>query len=78
MTRPDQQRPRWLERDLGAATADVIFTHAASIEHGQAFYRDIKDRAVHHGRDPAQLLVMPGAEIYVGDSDEHAREVEQQ
>ena len=63
-------------RDLGAATADVIFTHAASIEQGQAFYRDIKGRALQHGRDPEQLLVMPGAEIYVGDTDEQAREIE--
>jgi FMN-dependent oxidoreductase (nitrilotriacetate monooxygenase family) len=63
-------------RELGAATADVIFTHAASIEQGQAFYRDVKDRAVRLGRDPEQLLVLPGAEIYVGDTDEHAREIE--
>ena len=63
-------------RDLGAATADVVFTHAASIEQGQAFYRDIKARAARLGRDPDQLLVLPGAEIYVGDSDEHAREIE--
>lgn len=63
-------------RELGAATADVIFTHAASIEQGQAFYRDVKDRAARLGRDPEQLLVLPGAEIYVGDTDEHAREIE--
>ncbi|MEX5504971.1 LLM class flavin-dependent oxidoreductase [Pseudomonas putida] len=63
-------------RELGAATADVIFTHAASIEQGQAFYRDVKDRAARLGRDPEQLLVLPGAEIYVGDTDDHAREIE--
>ena len=63
-------------RELGAATADVIFTHAASIEQGQAFYRDVKDRAARLGRDPEQLLVLPGAEIYVGDTDEHVREIE--
>ncbi|MFF7065918.1 NtaA/DmoA family FMN-dependent monooxygenase [Pseudomonas sp. NPDC008258] len=63
-------------RELGAATADVIFTHAASIEQGQAFYRDVKARAERLGRDPEQLLVLPGAEIYVGDTDEHAREIE--
>ncbi|WP_409488079.1 LLM class flavin-dependent oxidoreductase [Pseudomonas promysalinigenes] len=63
-------------RDLGAATADVVFTHAASVEQGQAFYRDIKARAARRGRDPEQLLVMPGAEIFVGDSDEDGREIE--
>jgi alkanesulfonate monooxygenase SsuD/methylene tetrahydromethanopterin reductase-like flavin-dependent oxidoreductase (luciferase family) len=55
----------------------VVFTHAASIEQGQAFYQDIKGRAVRLGRDPEQLLVMPGAEIHVGDNDKHAREIEQ-
>ncbi|WP_313738834.1 LLM class flavin-dependent oxidoreductase [Pseudomonas sp.] len=63
-------------RVLGAATADVIFTHAASIAQGQAFYRDVKGRAAQLGRDPEQLLVLPGAEIYVGDTDAHAREIE--
>ncbi|AUZ59311.1 Nitrilotriacetate monooxygenase component A [Pseudomonas sp. XWY-1] len=63
-------------RALGAATADVVFTHAASIEQGQAFYRNIKRRAARLGRDPEQLLVLPGAEIYVGDNDAHAREIE--
>ena len=63
-------------RELGAATADVVFTHAASIEQGQAFYRDIKGRAERLGRDPEQLLVMPGAEIHVGDTDDNAREIE--
>ncbi|WP_263225558.1 LLM class flavin-dependent oxidoreductase [Pseudomonas alabamensis] len=63
-------------RDLGAATADVVFTHAASLEQGQAFYRDIKGRAARLGRDPEQLLVLPGAEIYVGDDDDQAREIE--
>ena len=57
--------------------ADVIFPHAASIEQGQAFYRDIKGRAAQRGRDPEQVLIMPGAEIYVGDTDAHAREIEQ-
>lgn len=63
-------------RELGAATADVVFTHAASLEQGQAFYRDIKGRAARLGRDPEQLLVLPGAEIYVGDDDDQAREIE--
>lgn len=64
-------------RDLGAATADVIFTQAASIEQGQAFYRDVKGRAARLGRDPEQILILPGAEIYVGDTDDHAREIEE-
>jgi FMN-dependent oxidoreductase (nitrilotriacetate monooxygenase family) len=64
-------------RHLGATTADAIFTHAASIEQGQAFYKDIKGRAARNGRDPDQIIIMPGFTLYVGDTDEHARELEQ-
>lgn len=63
-------------RDLGAATADAIFTHAHSIEAAQIFYRDIKDRAISYGRDPDQVLITPGARIYVADTDGQAREIE--
>ncbi|MCP1196442.1 NtaA/DmoA family FMN-dependent monooxygenase [Acetobacter senegalensis] len=65
-------------RDLGAATADAIFTHAHSIEAGQIFYRDIKDRAISYGRDPDQVLITPGARIYVADTDDQAREIERE
>ncbi len=64
-------------RNLGAAVADAIFTHASSIEQGQAFYRDIKARAAKLGRDPDQIVVLPGFTLYVGDTDEAAREAEQ-
>lgn len=63
-------------RELGAEIADVVFTHAPSLEQGQAFYRDIKARAVRQGRDPEQILVLPGAEVFIGDTDEQAREIE--
>ncbi len=64
-------------RNLGAAVADAIFTHAASIEQGQAFYRDIKERAAKLGRNPDQIVILPGFTLYVGDTDEAAREAEQ-
>jgi FMN-dependent oxidoreductase (nitrilotriacetate monooxygenase family) len=63
-------------RDLGAATADGIFTHAKTIEQGQAFYADLKGRAAKLGRDPEQIVIMPGFTVYVGDTDADAREVE--
>jgi FMN-dependent oxidoreductase (nitrilotriacetate monooxygenase family) len=64
-------------RDLGAAIADGIFTHAKSIEQGQAFYADIKGRAAKLGRDPDQMVILPGFHVTIGDTDEHAREIEQ-
>ena len=64
-------------RNLGAASADAIFTHASSIEQGQAFYRDIKERAAKLGRNPDQIVILPGFTVYIGDSDDQAREAEQ-
>lgn len=63
-------------RDLGASIADVVFTHAPSVEKGQAFYRDIKERAQRQGRNPDEIIILPGAQIYIGDTDEQAREIE--
>ena len=63
-------------RDLGATIGEGIFTHAASIAQGQAFYSDIKGRAAAKGRDPGQIIVMPGVAVYIGDTDSEAREIE--
>ena len=64
-------------RDLGASLGEGIFTHAPDIPSGQAFYSDIKRRAVEKfGRDADHLVVMPGVKIVLGDTDEEAREIE--
>jgi FMN-dependent oxidoreductase (nitrilotriacetate monooxygenase family) len=63
-------------RDLGATIGEGIFTHAPSLEAGQAFYRDIKSRAAAKGRDPDHIVVMPGITVFVGDTDPEAREAE--
>ena len=63
-------------RDLGATIGEGIFTHAATLEQGQAFYADIKSRAAAKGRDPDHVVVMPGMRVYVGDTDAEAREIE--
>jgi len=63
-------------RDLGATIGEGIFTHAASIEQGQAFYTDIKARAAAKGRDPDHIIVMPGVRVFVGNTDTEAREIE--
>jgi alkanesulfonate monooxygenase SsuD/methylene tetrahydromethanopterin reductase-like flavin-dependent oxidoreductase (luciferase family) len=63
-------------RDLGATIGEGIFTHAASIEQGQAFYTDIKARAAAKGRNPDHVIVMPGVRVFVGDTDTEAREIE--
>ena len=63
-------------RDLGAAIGEGIFTHAASIQQAQAFYNDLKGRASAKGRDPEQVIIMPGVSVYIADTDEEARAIE--
>jgi len=65
-------------RDLGAAIGEGIFTHSPSIEQARAFYNDIKTRAIAKGRDPDHIVIMPGAPVYVGDTDAEAREIERE
>jgi FMN-dependent oxidoreductase (nitrilotriacetate monooxygenase family) len=64
-------------RNLGAKTADAIFTHAASLEEGRAFKQDISARAVKAGRKADDVLILPGVSIYVGDTDEDGRRIEE-
>lgn len=63
-------------RGLGGAVGEGIFTHAANLESGRAFRTDLRARAERFGRNPDEVLVMPGMEIVVGDSDADARDRE--
>ncbi len=65
-------------RDLGARTADAIFTHAPTIEAGIAFAEDIRKRAAAFGRNPEDILIVPGISVVVGATDEEAREIERE
>jgi FMN-dependent oxidoreductase (nitrilotriacetate monooxygenase family) len=65
-------------RDLGATIGEGIFTHAASIEAGQAFYTDIKSRAAKKGRNPDDIVILPGVSVFVGDTDSEGREIERE
>jgi FMN-dependent oxidoreductase (nitrilotriacetate monooxygenase family) len=65
-------------RDLGAAIADAIFTHAATVEQGVAFANNIRARAAAKGRDPEDVLIVPGFGFVIADTDEQAREKERE
>ncbi|WP_137126109.1 LLM class flavin-dependent oxidoreductase [Roseomonas sp. HF4] len=47
-------------RELAAATADVIYAAAQTLEDARAYYQDVKGRMAKYGRDPGQLKIMPG------------------
>ncbi|MEN0119902.1 MAG: LLM class flavin-dependent oxidoreductase [Pseudomonadota bacterium] len=53
-------------RDLAARTAEVIFVAHQTFDEAQTFYRDIKQRARVHGRDPDQIKIMPGIFPIIG------------
>lgn len=61
-------------KQLGATTADVIFTAQQRLADAQGFYADMKRLAAGAGRDPAQLLIMPGLLPVVADTHEAAEE----
>ena len=46
-------------RELGAATADVIYAIHGSLESARTYYDDIKGRMAKYGREPDELKVMP-------------------
>lgn len=60
-------------RDLAAATAEVVFTAQTTIEDACAFYADVKRRMLAHGRDPFELMVMPGLVVFVAVTREEAQ-----
>ena len=55
-------------RQIGAETAEAIFTAQNNIADAKNFYADIKSRMRAVGRDPAHCKIMPGCFIVVGDT----------
>ncbi len=60
-------------RDLAAETAEVIFAAHQTLAKAQEFYRDIKARVAAKGRNPAEVLIMPGVAPFVGRTQEEAQ-----
>jgi len=61
-------------REFAASAADVIFTRQSSLEDGRAFYADVKRRLAKYGRTPADLKIMPGVGVVLGDTAAEAQE----
>ncbi|MDR7154757.1 FMN-dependent oxidoreductase (nitrilotriacetate monooxygenase family) [Sphingobium xenophagum] len=59
-------------RNFAARRAEVIFTHAPTLEEGQAYLADVKARAKGVGRNPDKLFILPGIAPIIGDTDEDA------
>jgi N-acetyl-S-(2-succino)cysteine monooxygenase len=61
-------------RDLASETADVIFAAATTLEIAREFYSDVKGRVAKFGRDPNHVLIMPGFQVMLGQSEQEARD----
>ena len=46
-------------RELAAATADVVYAAAQTLEAAQAYYASVKGRMAKYGRHPDELKIMP-------------------
>ncbi|MDA0262623.1 MAG: LLM class flavin-dependent oxidoreductase [Chloroflexi bacterium] len=59
-------------RGFAATVADAIFTGQATSADATGFYQDIKQRAANAGRDPGEVLILPGCSPIVGATPEEA------
>jgi FMN-dependent oxidoreductase (nitrilotriacetate monooxygenase family) len=64
-------------RDFAARWAELIFTGDPNVDVARSHYKDQKERIAEHGRDPAQVKMLPMAYTVIGESRAHAEEREQ-
>ena len=79
LSRSKQGRPVLIQagsseagRNFASKHADVIFTGQGSIPAAREFYDDVKDRAARHGRNPEEILILPGCAPIVGETEAEA------
>ncbi|RHW34728.1 FMN-dependent monooxygenase [Lysinibacillus yapensis] len=59
---------------LAAKDADAIFVGPGTLKEAQAFYKDVKQRAAQFGRNPDEIVVLPGISPIIGDTEEEAEQ----
>jgi N-acetyl-S-(2-succino)cysteine monooxygenase len=59
--------------ELAARTSDLIFNNKHTPEGNRAFREDVRARAARAGRNPDDLLFMPGVYVVVGGTEEEAQ-----
>lgn len=78
--RTPQGRPVYVQagtsedgRAFAARWADAVFAAHQTLDEAQAYYADVRRRAAADGRDPDDLLVLPGISPYLGSTEAEAR-----
>jgi FMN-dependent oxidoreductase (nitrilotriacetate monooxygenase family) len=65
-------------RAFAARYAEAVFTAQQTLEDGQAFYADLKQRTAAIGRNPDHLKILPGLVPVIGGTEEEAQRSEQE
>ena len=60
--------------NISARVADIVFTSQSSLKAAQAFYANVKGRCERYGRLPDDMLVLPGALLFLGETESEAKE----
>jgi FMN-dependent oxidoreductase (nitrilotriacetate monooxygenase family) len=63
-------------RDFAARYAEAVFTAHQTLTDAQAFYADLKQRALAYGRDPDGLKILPGIVPILGATETEANALE--
>jgi FMN-dependent oxidoreductase (nitrilotriacetate monooxygenase family) len=63
-------------KDFAAKWAEAVFTAQPTLAESQAFYADLKRRAVAAGRDPDHVVILPGIVPVIGDTASEALSLE--
>ncbi|MDQ3936812.1 MAG: LLM class flavin-dependent oxidoreductase [Actinomycetota bacterium] len=61
-------------RELAGESGEVVFSAQHDVGDARAFYADVKERAAAHGRQPSEVVVMPGVFPFVGSTQDEAEE----
>ena len=65
-------------KELAARYADAVFTAQQTLEEAQAFYADLKRRALALGRDPDTVKILPGIVPAIGSTSREAVALEEE
>ncbi|RSN12980.1 LLM class flavin-dependent oxidoreductase [Nonomuraea sp. WAC 01424] len=65
-------------KEFAARHAEAVFTAQQTLEEGQEFYTDIKRRLAAHGRQPGDVLVLPGISPIIGSTEREALHLEKE
>ncbi|AGL19032.1 LLM class flavin-dependent oxidoreductase [Actinoplanes sp. N902-109] len=63
-------------KEFAARWAEAVFTAQPTLAESQTFYADLKRRAAAAGRDPDQVVILPGIVPVIGDTEAEARELD--